>query len=62
MNWSKSKEIIPRRRAERNLFFDGVWSHHGKATEYPVKKPSYKPDFANGKSVEIKSILDDLFG
>lgn len=30
MSWRSPKEIIPRRRAERDLFFDGKWS--GKKT------------------------------
>lgn len=34
MNWSKPKEIIPRREKERDLFFDGKWSNNGTVTEY----------------------------
>lgn len=62
MNWSKPPEIIPRRKKERDLFFDGKWSSDGTATEFPVKKPSYQPDLRNGKKVEIKGILDELLG
>ncbi len=62
MNWSKPPEIIPRRRKESDLFFENKWSNDGRATEYPVRKPSYQPDFANGKRVEIKGILDELLG
>ena len=60
LNWKSPPEIIPRRKAERELFFNGVWSNNGKATVYPVKKPSYKPDFNNGRLTEIRSILEDL--
>ena len=33
MNWRKPAEIIPRRKAERDLFFYGKWSGSGKVTE-----------------------------
>ena len=62
MNWRKPPEIIPRRRKERDLFFNGIWSNDGTATEYPVRKPSYQPDFKNGFKVEIKDVLDELLG
>ena len=62
MNWSKPPEIIPRRAKERDLFFDGTWSHDGKATEYPVRKPSYLPDISNGKRGDIDGVLTELFG
>lgn len=61
MNWSTPASIIGRRKAERDLFFDGKWSNNGKGTEYAVSKPSYTPNWASGKSVEIGEILDDLF-
>ena len=54
MNWRKPPEIIPRRTRERDLFFDGRWSQDGMATVYPVRKPSYRPDFARAKRVESK--------
>lgn len=62
MNWSKPPEIIPRREKERDLFFDGIWTSDGVVTEYPVLKPSYKPDFRHPKQVDVDHILDDLFG
>lgn len=43
MNWSKPPEIKSRRRAERDLFFDGKWTGDGKAPVYKVSKPSYLP-------------------
>jgi lysozyme len=60
MNWKKPPEIIGRRTAERDLFFDGVWSNNGKSTVYPVKKPSHKPDFAHPTSVDVSADLDAL--
>ncbi|MEM9793520.1 MAG: lysozyme [Pseudomonadota bacterium] len=62
MNWSKPPEIAKRRAKERDLFFDGKWSNDGTATEYPVKKPSYAPDFARGKRIDIAAVLEELFG
>lgn len=54
MRWSSPKEIIPRRKAERDLFFDGRWSNTGKATIYErVRKPSYTPDWGSAKSIDI---------
>lgn len=61
MSWRKPASIIPRREKERDLFFKGKWSSNGKIIEYPVKKPSYKPNLRRGKSVNIKSILKELF-
>lgn len=60
MNWRKPAEIIPRREKERNLFFDGRWCSDGIATVYPVKKPSYRPDFAHPERVDIRPILQGL--
>src|SRR5690606_24496553 len=34
MNWTKPPEITGRRRAERDLFFDGKWANKGTMTEY----------------------------
>ena len=62
MNWSKPPEIIPRRRKERDLFFDGKWSAGATAIEYPVRKPGYRPDWRNPKRVRIKGILEELLG
>jgi lysozyme len=57
MNWRKPPEIIPRREKERDLFFDGKWSQDGKATVYPVRKPSYSPNFSAGKRVDVNTDL-----
>lgn len=57
MNWTKPKEIISRRKAERNLFFDGVWSHDGRVTAYDVRKPSYAPDWKSAHQVDIRDQL-----
>ena len=36
MNWKKPPEIIPRRRKERELFFNGVYSSGGVVPVYPA--------------------------
>ena len=43
MSWSRPQAIIPRRRAEQRLFFDGVWSSDGQVLIFDVAKPSYRP-------------------
>lgn len=58
MNWRSPSEIIPRREAERDLFFDGVWSNDGTATVYQkVNKPSYSPKWSSAKRVDISGEL-----
>lgn len=58
MNWRSPAEIIPRREKERDLFFDGKWSQDGKATIYPVRKPSYAPHWSQARRVDIRAALD----
>lgn len=38
MNWSKPKEVIPRRLKEQKLFAEGRYSNGRKATIYPATK------------------------
>ena len=54
LDWKKPASIIPRREKEAALFFDGVWSQDGKASVIPVSKPSYSPNFAKAKQVDIR--------
>lgn len=58
LNWNKPKEIIGRRTAERDLFFDGKWSQDGKVTVYPVAKPSYSPAWGKAQRVDIRADMD----
>lgn len=60
MAWNKPSEIIGRRTKERDLFFDGRWCSDGKATVYPVKKPSYTPDWRGAKRVDVRAELEGL--
>ncbi|HEX7720453.1 MAG TPA: hypothetical protein VF389_11655 [Woeseiaceae bacterium] len=57
MNWVTPPEITARRRKERDLFFDGRWSADGRATVYPVRKPSYAPNFRAGRQEDITEAL-----
>jgi GH24 family phage-related lysozyme (muramidase) len=51
-------DLTARRKAEAALFFDGVWANDGTTTVWPVKKPSYKPDWAHGSKVNIRPIVE----
>lgn len=53
MNWRSPKEIIPRRKKERDLFFDGKWSNDGTALIFSgVRKPSYTPSKPSRVNIE----------
>lgn len=61
LNWSKPKEIIPRRKLERALFFEGRWSSDGVVNIYTrVRKPSYAPDWSSAKPTDIRAELQKL--
>jgi lysozyme len=62
MDWNRPASIVGRRQAECNLFFDGKWSSDGKATVFPVLKPSYRPNFAAGTRVDVLTPLKALIG
>lgn len=53
-------DLTERRKKEAALFFDGKWSGDGKTTVWPVKKPSYRPDWGNGKRIDILTPLREL--
>lgn len=57
MNWKSPPEIVRRRAAERDLFFDGKWSGDGTATVYPVSKPSYSPAWSKAKKVDVTAAV-----
>lgn len=61
LHWQKPKEILPRRKLERALFFDGVWSSDGIVNVYTrVKKPSYTPDWSSMTPTDIRPQLRDV--
>lgn len=57
MSWSKPQEIIPRRKAERDLFFDGKWSNDGKATEYTKVTKSGNIVWSSAKRVQLPVLV-----
>lgn len=57
MEWRKPPEIIERRQAECDLFFDGRWSNDGKTKTYEVAKPSYAPRWSSLKRIDIRADL-----
>lgn len=59
MEWRKPADIIKRREAERDLFFDGKWSNDGKTTTYDVAKPSYAPRWSSAKRIDIRTDLKE---
>lgn len=42
LDWRRPPEILPRRRKERDLFFDAKWAGDGRAAVYEVAKPGYR--------------------
>lgn len=54
MNYSKPASIIERRKAERDLFFDGKWSNKGVITEYTRVKGSGAIDWSSGKGINVE--------
>lgn len=54
MNYSKPASIIGRRKAERDLFFDGKWSNKGTITEYTRVKASGAIDWSSGKRINVE--------
>lgn len=61
MDWSKPAEIIPRRKKERDLFFDGKWSNDGMVTEYTRVKAGGQIDWSSAKRVSIASEMRSVF-
>lgn len=55
-------DLTKRRKLESELFFKGVWTTDGKATVLGVKKPSYTPDWASAKQVDIIPALTKIMG
>ena len=58
LDWRRPVEILPRRRRERDLFFDAKWSGDGKVAVYEVSKPGYRPVRPRRMGVDV--MLDGL--
>lgn len=54
MNYSRPREIITRRKAERNLFFDGRWSGDGVVTFYERVRPNGTIDWRSARLIDIR--------
>lgn len=52
MKWRKPREIIPRRQAECNLYFDGTYSSDGKVNVYRATSKG-KVLWSSGKRVVL---------
>lgn len=59
LDWARPAALLPRRRREQALFFDGVWTADGTALVYDVEKPAYRPAGAN--RVAIAPVIARLF-
>ena len=58
MNWRKPPEIVPRRRSERDLFFDGDWSGNGTVAHYQSVNGSGNP--INPVRLDITDIMTEV--
>lgn len=58
LDWRRPPEILPRRRRERDLFFNAKWSGDGRVAVYAVSKPGYRP--VRPKRVGVDEVLDGL--
>ena len=58
LDWRRPPEILPRRRRERDLFFDAKWSGGAKVAVYEVAKPAYRP--VRPRRMAIGPLLDGL--
>ena len=54
MNWSTPREIIGRRKAERALFFNDVWTTDGFVTIYDRVRRSGTPDWGSARQIDIR--------
>lgn len=55
MKWRKPREIIPRRQAECNLFFDGRYSANGKVNVYRATSVG-RVMWSSGKQVQLPNL------
>ena len=58
LDWRRPPEILPRRRRERDLFFDAKWTGDGRVAVYEVSKPGYRP--VRSRRVEVDEVLAGL--
>lgn len=54
LQWSRPREIIARRKAERDLFFDGRWSGDGVVLMYEQVRASGIPVWKSARQIDIR--------
>ena len=62
LNWKRPPEILPRRKAERALFFEGRWSGDGTLTEYTRLTATKTPDWSSAKRIDVRETVARLLG
>jgi GH24 family phage-related lysozyme (muramidase) len=62
LEWRNPPEIRPRRAAECELFLSERWVGDGMTTVYPVRKPSYTPDWGKARRVDVRDELRGALG
>lgn len=62
MDWRRPPEIVARRTKERDLFFDGKWSHNGTAVEYTRVTSSLTPVWGSAQRINVERELRSAFG
>ncbi|MBW3560845.1 MAG: hypothetical protein KY449_14015, partial [Proteobacteria bacterium] len=60
LSWKKPAAIVPRRKAEAALFFDGKWSADGKIPEYTRVHSNGTPDWGSRKLTDVSDELRAL--
>lgn len=60
MAWKKPPEIVPRRKAERDLFFEGVWANDGTILEYTKVKNSGQIVWGSAKRVKLPALAQPI--
>lgn len=62
MAWRKPPEIIKRREAECDLFFEGVWSSRGTVAEYTKVTKRGTPVWGSRVEVDVRKEIEALLG
>lgn len=62
MNWVTPKEITNRRKAERDLFFDGKWSNDGTILEYTKLNSDRTPRWSSAVRINISQEIENARG
>lgn len=53
-------DLEERRKKEAALFFDGEWSGDGTTNLWPVRKPSYRPDWSKPARIDVLPMLQAM--